>query len=139
MNKNTASLVADWVLRLTLAIVFISAGYEKLFITGPAVFAAHLNVPVILGWMASLGEFGGGICIIIGGLINNKYGDIITRLFGVLLAFIMVVAFFMVHVKGFSPDFLKGLEGSYDVIALFAIGLFYTLIGNTLNAQSDSR
>ncbi len=138
MKTNSFQLVADSIMRIALAFIFISAGYEKLFIIGPGKFAAALNLPLFLGWCATLGELGAGIGIIIGGLIKNKTGDQITRISGALIAFIMIVAFFLVKLKGYNIDFFKGLQGSGDVIALFAMGLFYTLNGNRNHAQSHS-
>lgn len=131
MKKNTTQKSlqcwADWIMRIAMAFIFIPAGYDKLFIVTPEKFAAALNMPVILAWCATLGELGAGIGIIAGGLMKNKTGDLITRLSGGMIAFIMVVAFFMVKIKGYDTDFFKGLQGSGDVIALFAMGMYYTL------------
>lgn len=133
MNK-----VADWIMRIALAFIFILAGYHKLFIVGPDTFAAALNMPVFLGWCATLGELAAGIGIIAGGLLKNKTGDVITRVSGGLIAFIMVVAFFMVKIKGYNTDFFKGLQGSGDIIALFAMGLYYTLSKDHSRAESHT-
>lgn len=138
MKKTSLKCAADWIMRMAMAFIFIMAGYDKLVIVGPDKFASMLNIPVFLGWCATLGELGGGTGIIIGGLMKNKIGDLITRISGALMAFIMIVAFFMVKIKGYDTDFFKGLQGSGDVIALFAMGLFYTLTGNSTDAQSHS-
>ncbi len=130
--------VADWTMRVALAFIFILAGYDKLFIVGPEKFAAALNMPIILGWCASLGEFAAGIGIIAGGLTRSKISCIITKISGGMIAFIMVVAFFMVKIKGFNTDFFKGLQGSGDVIALFAMGVYYTLSKDHSRAESHS-
>jgi len=130
MKKNSLQTAGDWIMRITLAFIFIVAAYPKLIIVGPEKFAAALNIPVFLGWCATLGELGAGIGIIVGGLIKNKSGDMITRLSGLLIAFIMVVAFFLAKLKGFSADSMKALEESFDVIALCAMGLYYLLTGN---------
>lgn len=124
-------------MRITLGFIFIVAGYEKLFILGPGKFAELLNISPFWGWAGSIGEFLAGIGILLGGLLKNKTGDMITRLSGALSAFIMVVAFFMVKINGFSPDAMKGLESSFDVIAIFAMGIHYALTGNGCCAESE--
>ncbi len=130
MKKSSSLRWADWILRVTLAFAFILGGYDKLFVLGPDKFAAMVNVSLFLGWCATLGELGAGISIFVGGLMKNRAGDWITRLSGALISFIMVVAFFLVKIKGYDAGFMKGIEGSLDVIAFFAMGLFYAVAGN---------
>jgi len=122
--------MADWIMRVALGFIFIVAGYEKVFILGPDKFASLLNISSFWGWAASIGELAGGVGILAGGLLKNKIGDLTTRFSGALNAFVMVVAFFMVKINGFTPDVLKGLEGSFDVIAIFAMSMYYTFMGN---------
>lgn len=130
MKKISLSYAADWIMRIALAFIFILAGYGKLVTTGVDNFSTMLNIPLIFGWCATLGEIAAGIGIILGGFMKNKTGHLITRISGALIAFIMIVAFLMVKIKGLSPDFLKVCQDSSDVIALFAMGLYFTLIGN---------
>lgn len=128
MKHNRLSCVADWIMRAALALIFMTAGYNKLFVLGPEKFAAAVNIPLLLSWCAILGELGSGIAILAGGMLKNKTGEWITRMSGALMVFIMVIAFALVKIKGFDKGFLPGLQGIYDMIAITAMSLYYTLL-----------
>jgi len=77
-------------IRITLGVVFIAHGYQKLFMTGPGSIAGFFGsigipLPALFAWVVSLVEFFGGICVILG---------VLTRYVAVLLAIIMIVAIF---------------------------------------------
>lgn len=129
MKKNSLQCAADWIMRGTLAVIFITAGYNKLFILGPETFASMVNIPLFLAWCGILGELGAGIGILAGGLFKDKTGTWITKFSGLLMIVIMGTAFGLVKIKGFEKGFLPGLQGMYDIIAITAMSFFYALTG----------
>ncbi|MFO0780692.1 MAG: DoxX family protein [Candidatus Gracilibacteria bacterium] len=110
MNNSKFSLecTADWIMRIALALIFVTAGYKKLFILGPDKFAATVNIPVMLGWCAALGELGAGVGILAGGLMKSSKGKLITKASGAMVVLIMIAAFGLVKINGFSNGFLNG-------------------------------
>lgn len=88
---------AHWLLRLSLASVFIYMGIDKFMGTGVAAFSAMMNLPVILGALVALGEIGTGLFILVGGLIKSRLGDAVTRLGAFGMVPILLGAIFMVH------------------------------------------
>jgi uncharacterized membrane protein YphA (DoxX/SURF4 family) len=82
--------------------------------------------PEIVTSLVALGEVGAGVGIILGGLINNHVGNLITRLSGGAVGVIMLGAIFIAH-----SDWLvtKKLFMS-EQIFLFLIGLYFAIKGN---------
>lgn len=91
--------IVPLIIRISLGIVFIYHGYGKVFDGGHEGIAQLMVLkeapfPQLLGWMAALTEFGGGILILIG---------LLSRLWALGLAIVMVVAIITVHgPKGFD-------------------------------------
>jgi putative oxidoreductase len=117
LNNKPGSTAADWgllILRLTLAAVFIAHGAQKLFgaFDGPGLGGVvQMLGPV--GYLVSIGEFFGGIGLLVG---------ILPRFSAAALAVIMVGAIVKVHLaKGF---FMAG--GGYE-FALSLLGLSIAL------------
>ena len=87
------------IVRITLGIVFIYHGYGKIFAGGHEHITALMAdkgapLPWLLGWMAGLTEFGGGILILAGFL---------SRVWALGLVILMLVAIGTVHwANGFS-------------------------------------
>ena len=82
--------------------------------------------PEIVTSLVALGEVGAGAGIILGGLINNYLGNLITRLSGGAVVVIMIGAILIAH-----SDWLvtKKLFMS-EQIFLFLLGLFFAIKGN---------
>ena len=97
-NATSMDLVA-LIVRITLAIVFIYHGYGKVFAGGHehiAAMMAEKGAPLaaLLGWMAGLAEFVGGVLIVVG---------LLARLWALGLMVVMIVAIGTVHwANGFS-------------------------------------
>lgn len=112
---------ADWgllILRIALGIIFILHGWGKLFGGAPGMEGFTMMVmkigfpaPVVFAYVAALTEFLGGIAMLLG---------IFTRVFGPLIAFVMLVAFITVK---------KGLPAGDPDLALFAMAIALTLMG----------
>jgi putative oxidoreductase len=98
--------LAPLIVRITLAVVFIYHGYGKVFGGGHAGIASMMEAqgapfPVVLGWMAALAEFAGGILLLVGFL---------SRVWALGMAILMSVAIATVHWKhGFD---LRGADGA---------------------------
>jgi putative oxidoreductase len=113
--------IALLVLRLVLAAVFISHGYQKVFVFGfagvtGAFTSMGVPLPGLVGPFIALLEFFGGIAMLLG---------IFARIFGVLLACDMLGAIIFVHAKnGFSAP--KGVE---MVLPNLAMALAIALVG----------
>jgi uncharacterized membrane protein YphA (DoxX/SURF4 family) len=76
--------------------------------------------------LVALGEVIAGIGIILGGLLFNQLGNLITRLSGGAVVVIMIGAFAIAH-----PDWFitKDLFMS-EQIFLFILGLYFAIKGN---------
>ena len=107
------------VLRLTTGLVFALHGYGKLFGGNPGMEAftgmvgrLGFPAPSLFAYLAALSEFLGGIALILG---------VWTQVACIFLAFVMLVAFFMVKKHALPMgDVDLALFGS--VIALYCLG-----------------
>ena len=122
--------ITPWLLRLGLGTSFILHGIGK-FPLPPEKMVTWLESmgymqPEIVTSLVALGEVGAGAGIILGGLINNHVGNLITRLSGGAVGVIMLGAIFIAH-----SDWLvtKKLFMS-EQIFLFLIGLYFAIKGN---------
>ena len=109
------------IIRITLAVVFIYHGYEKVFQGGHDGVSALMAsksapYPTLLGWLAGCTEFFGGIAILIG---------LLSRLSALGLACVMYVAIATVHwPNGFK---ITNEGGGYEfclVLLLAALAIF---------------
>lgn len=106
----------DLVLRLVVGAIFIYHGYGKLInINGTSGFMEMLGLPFphLMAVMAALGEFVGGVLIIIG---------LLGRLVGLNFVFIMGVALIFAH----AGEPIKDLELQY---MLLASGFYFLING----------
>lgn len=99
MNANDLSKNHDLallLLRIGVGMVFIFAGWGKLTgIEGVQQFFGNIGIPLagIMAWVVALTEFVGGLMVLVG---------FKARIPNLLLAFIMVVAFFTTKLADFS-------------------------------------
>lgn len=114
-NKNGD--LAILLLRIGVGIIFIVAGWGKLTgIEGVQGFFGNVGIPLpgIMAWVVALVEFFGGILVLLGAYTRIPY---------LLLAFIMLVAIFMVKL----PDGFSGFRLEL-MLMLASLSLFF--IGN---------
>ena len=122
--------ITSWLLRFGLGTSFILHGLGK-FPLPPEKMVTWFEsmgymYPEIVTSLVALGEVGAGAGIILGGLINNYLGNLITRLSGGAVVVIMIGAILIAH-----SDWLvtKKLFMS-EQIFLFLLGLFFAIKGN---------
>ena len=122
--------ITPWLLRLGLGISFILHGIGK-FPLPPEKMVTWFEsmgymYPELVTSLVALGEVGAGAGIILGGLVNNNIGNVITRLSGGAVAVIMIGAIFIAH-----ADWLvtKKLFMS-EQIFLFILGTYFAIKGN---------
>ena len=122
--------ITPWLLRLGLGTSFILHGIGK-FPLPPEKMVTWFEsmgymYPEIVTSLVALGEVGAGAGIILGGLLNNHVGNLITRLSGGAVGVMMLGAIFIAH-----SDWLitKKLFMS-EQIFLFLIGLYFAIKGN---------
>ena len=122
--------ITPWLLRLGLGTSFTLHGIGK-FPLPPEKMVTWFEsmgymYPEIVTSLVALGEVGAGVGIILGGLLNNHVGNLITRLSGGAVGVIMLGAIFIAH-----SDWLvtKKLFMS-EQIFLFLLGLYFAIKGN---------
>ena len=122
--------IAPWLLRLGLGTSFILHGYGK-FPLPPEKMVTWFEsmgymYPEVVTSMVAVGEVAAGVGIIIGGLVNNNIGTLITRLSGGAVVVIMIGAILIAH-----SDWLitKKLFMS-EQIFLLILGLYFAIKGN---------
>lgn len=101
------------ILRVVVGIVFLAHGYQKLFTLGfhgVAGFfgAAGIPLPFVSAVIVTLVEFLGGIALLLG---------LLTRWASALLAFDMLVAILVVHLKNGFFDQQHGIEFPLTLLA----------------------
>lgn len=115
MHRNGLTQLQGWgitVLRVTVGIVFLVHGGQKLFVFGFAGVAGFLGqggipAPMLAGVVLTAVEFLGGLALVLG---------VFTRWAAIPLAFSMLVAIVTVHLRAgfFLPD---GYEFALTLLA----------------------
>ena len=122
--------ITPWLLRLGLGISFILHGIGKFPLPPERMVTWFESMgymyPELITSLVALGEVGAGAGIILGGLLNNKVGDLVTRLSGGAVGVIMIGAILIAH-----SDWLvtKKLFMS-EQIFLFLLGTYFAIRGN---------
>mgnify|MGYP001428110337 CR=1 FL=1 len=122
--------IAPWLLRLSLGISFFLHGYGK-FPLPPQKMVVWFESkgiiwPELITSLVALGEVIAGIGIVLGGLLFNQLGNLITRLSGGAVVVIMIGAFAIAHPDWFITQDLFMSEQ----IFLFILGLYFAIKGN---------
>lgn len=123
MHKQSSE-IGLLVLRLTLGIIFLAHGWQKVSgFAGIVQWFGSIGLPPLLAYAVTAIEFCGGIALLLG---------LFTRLAALGIIFVMIGAIFSVKLQA---GFIGGYE--YDV-ALIAIAAALVLNGSSL-AALDSR
>ena len=123
---------AHWLLRLSLASVFIFHGLGKAGnLEG---MAQMMGMPVAAVAMVTFAELAGGIGIIVGAFKS----DLITRLSGLAIAPVMLGAIFMVHWGRWSFSPAEGLPmgGMEFQVGLRLIAVYFLIAGNSTSGEA---
>ena len=98
---NPLMPITPWLLRLGLGISFILHGVGKFPLPPERMVTWFESMgymyPEIVTSLVALGEVGAGAGIILGGLLKNKVGDLVTRLSGGAVGVIMIGAIVIAH------------------------------------------
>ena len=122
--------ITPWLLRLGLGIAFIYHGVGKFPLPPERMVTWFESMgymyPEIVTSLVALGEVGAGAGIILGGLIKNKVGDLVTRLSGGAVGVIMIGAILIAHYDWLvTPKLFMS-----EQIFLFLLGTYFAIRGN---------
>lgn len=117
---------AHWLLRLSLASVFLYHGLPKF--QDLAGFAGMIDIPVWAAALVALAEVGGSLALLVGGFWNG----ILTKIGGSVLVPVLIGAIWMVHWGqwGFMATESHPLGGMEFQVVLLALALFFAIMGN---------
>ena len=120
--------MTHWLLRIPLIVVFLQQGFSKWPID---VNDSPVELTLLVWTFVVLGELGGAIGLIIGGLLDyikklKEFGDIITRFSGITMASIMTGVIWTGEPESFTDVLL------YDNLhVLLWVGcMYFALRGN---------
>ena len=126
---------AHWLLRLTLASVFVIHGLGKVFdLSG---FSGMMGLSLPVSGLVALAEVAGGVGIIAGAFTN----DMVTRLAGLAIIPVMLGAITMVHWGqwSFMASDTHPAGGMEFQVVLVLIALYFVISGNAAAPSGDSK
>jgi putative oxidoreductase len=119
---------SHWLLRIPLALIFIQQGLMKLPVDAGE--AESYGLSVLVWWFVALGELGGGLGLLVGGVLNNRVtnwlGDMVTRFSGFTIGCITTGVIWI----GEPESFLDVLLYDNLHVLMWVGGLFFALRGN---------
>ena len=121
---------AHWLLRIALASVFIFHGVLKF--ANLEGFAQMLPISYLQVVLVALAETGGGIIVLLGGLQNNRFSDLATRIGAALNIPVIIGAIALVHWGrwNFVPSETHPMGGFEFQAVLLLLMLFLVITGN---------
>ena len=129
VNKIPEFCLSHWLIRIPLVIVFLQQGMDKWPIDAET--AASYELTLLVWTFVVLGEVGGGLGLVVGGLLGyvnrvKELGDLITRFSGITLASIMTGVIWVGQPESFWDVVL------YDNfhVLLWVGGMYFALRGN---------
>lgn len=103
------SFVGPWFLRIILGVSFFLYGYGKFPL--PSEMLVGFGFPNFIAILAPLVEVIGGIGIILSGFLSGVCGQLLTRLFALVLSFFMVFALILAHSDWLiTADLFKNIQ-----------------------------
>jgi putative oxidoreductase len=131
---DTIRTHAHWLLRTTLASVFIIHGFGKVLdLTG---FSQMMGLSLPIAALVAFAEVAGGIGIIVGAFTK----DIVTRLAGLAIIPVMTGAIVMVHWGrwSFMPSETHPAGGMEFQVVLLLIAAYFLVTGNSAATKARS-
>lgn len=129
MDKPVVRDAALFIFRVTLGLVFVAHGWQKLFVQGPIETAGQFSafgVPQakLSAYIAGVGELVGGALLVVG---------LLTTFIAGALALLMVAALYFVHLS-------RGIfvsDGGFEYVAVLIAGLFIIVVFGSGRASID--
>ena len=115
---------AHWLLRLPVALIFFQQGLSKFPLS--AEDALSYDLPFVFWILAALGEISVAFAIIIGGLLRNYIGDLISRFAGLSAVLILLG---VIITTNWGP-ILDIILYDHIHILLLVCGMIFALRGN---------
>ena len=117
--------IASWLIRIGVGIAFSIHGLGK-FPLPPEGLVDYFGFSPTLASLVAISELGAGILIIVGGFINNSFGNLLTRASAFTIVIIMINALAIAH----RDWFINTKLFTSEQIFLLLIGLFFLIKGN---------
>ena len=122
---NNFIFITPWLLRIGLGVSFIFHGYGK-FPLPPQKLIDYFGFSETLASFVALSELAAGILLIVGGLLRNHLGSLLTRFGALLVVIIMIVALGLAHQDWLiTPKLFMS-----EQIFLLLIGLYFLIRAN---------
>ena len=122
---NNFIFLTPWLLRIGLGVSFIFHGYGK-FPLPPQKLIDYFGFSETLASFVALSELAAGILLIVGGLLRNHLGSLLTRFGALLVVIIMIVALGLAHQDWLiTPKLFMS-----EQIFLLLIGLYFLIRAN---------
>lgn len=121
--------MTHWLIRIPLVIVFLQQGLDKWPIDAET--AASYELTLLVWTFVVLGELGGGLGLVVGGLLNwvkrfKEFGDLVTRFSGIVLTGIMTGVIWI----GQPDSFVDVILYDNFHVLLWVGGMYFALRGN---------
>ena len=117
--------LASLIFRFGMGIAFIIHGLGK-FPLPPQGLIEYFDLSPALASLVALSELLAGLILIIGGFIKNPFGNLITRLAGLMIVIMMINIFAIAHQDWFIT---KKLFTSEQIFLLIG-GIYFLIKGN---------
>ena len=113
------SFIGPWFLRIILGVSFFLYGYGKFPL--PSEMLIGFGFPNSIATLVPLVEVIGGIGIILSGFISGLWGQLLTRVFALVLTVFMVFAIVLAHSDWLiTADLFKNIQ-----IYLLGVSLYF--------------
>lgn len=129
VRKIPEFCMTHWLIRIPLVIVFLQQGLDKWPIDAET--AASYELTLLVWTFVVLGELGGGLGLVVGGLLNwvkrfKEFGDLVTRFSGIVLTGIMTGVIWI----GQPDSFVDVILYDNFHVLLWVGGMYFALRGN---------
>ena len=113
------SFIGPWFLRIILGVSFFLYGYGKFPL--PSEMLVGFGFPNSIATLVPLVEVIGGIGIILTGFISGLWGQLLTRVFALVLSVFMIFALVLAHSDWLiTADLFKNIQ-----IYLLGVSLYF--------------